>query len=89
MGMPISMIRPGMALRNRLPITPDRVRHFQFARDCADVGGGVTAGARFQVVEVFNRPGQNWLTLAIPGSDPPRTIKITAGEMANLFDPVA
>src|SRR5688572_12194932 len=82
----LNLLRVGQIVKNRLPIRPAQVKYFKFAKECDDIGGGVTAHAEFEVVEVRPLPSEQWARLKIPGSDPPRHLKLAGGEMANLFD---
>jgi hypothetical protein len=61
------------------------VSHWRFAKDCADIGGGLMPGAELTVVEVNKAPGQLWLRAELPGRDPPACLKIAGEEYAPNF----
>lgn len=84
MGVLLNQLRKGDSVISKHPIGPDRVRHWKFARECDPILGGFAANASFSVEDV--NVSQQWLRLQMPGITPPRFLKLTGGEFANLFD---
>jgi len=61
------------------------VRHWRYASECADIGGGLMIGTQLKVLEVSKLAGQMWIVVAIPGGDPPKRLKISGEEYAHNF----
>lgn len=83
--MAIINLKPGMAVVSRRLLTNIHVQNMGFPNECANIGGGITAGATFIVAEVSKVPDNMWVKLAIPGSDPVRYIKIKGEPYAHNF----
>ena len=65
-------------------IRNDRVRHWKYAKECADVGGGLMPEMHLKVDETSTRPGEIWVRLELP-SDPPRYLKVSGEEFGLCF----
>ena len=64
-----------------------RVRQWKYALECADLGGGLMPGAQLRITEVGKAPGQMFVVAQLPGTDPPRCLKISGEEFARCFRP--
>jgi len=62
-----------------------RVKQWKYALECADVGGGLMPGSQLKVAEVGKAPGQMFVVARLPGTDPPRFLKISGAEFAGCF----
>jgi hypothetical protein len=78
----------GQFITPRRRITPGQVSHWTYRRECASIGGGLEVGAELKIVAISKTPGQVWVQIQLPGSDPPATIKIAGQEYAHNFVPV-
>lgn len=81
-------VKAGQAITPTRLINPTMVRHWKYARECATIGGGLMPGARLKVVLVSNTPGNVWVKVEVPGSDPVTTLKIAGEEYAHNFRPL-
>lgn len=81
----IITLSPGMHITPTRLIENARVRQWKYARECADVGGGLMPGAQLLVTEVGKVPGQMFVVAQLPGTDPPRALKISGEEFAGSF----
>ena len=81
----IITLSPGKHVTPTRLIENARVRHWKYARECADVGGGLMPGALLRVSEVSKVPGEMYVVAELPGSDPPRSLKISGEEFAGCF----
>jgi hypothetical protein len=84
----ISRLKQGQLIRPIRTINPTMVSHWKYSQDCASIGGGLTEAARLTVAEICTTPGQMWVRAVIPGSTPPRYLKIAGEEYARNFAPV-
>lgn len=81
----IRALRIGQVLRPRMPIHPTKVAHWKHAKECASIGAGLTEAARLTVVEIGTTPADPWVRVQIPGSTPPRCLKISGDELQANF----
>lgn len=81
----IIALNQGSSITPTRLITPAMVRHWRYASECADVGGGLMVGTQLRIVELSKVAGRMWLRVAIPGGDPPKTLKIAGDEYAHNF----
>ena len=76
-------------------ITPTRminsvmIQHWKYAKECANVYGGMVSGAELIVVEIA-KPlgGEWWVKVQIPGRDPAGFLKIAGDELGPNFKQV-
>jgi hypothetical protein len=66
-------------------ISPIKVSNWRYGRECANVGGGLSLGTQLRIVETSTVPGAMWVRAQIPGSSPPRYLKIAGEEYAGNF----
>ncbi len=78
-------VKAGQFITPKRMINPTMVRYWKDARECARIGGGIMPGANMRVQQVSNTPGDVWVKVEVPGSDPVSTLKIAGEEYANNF----
>jgi hypothetical protein len=81
----IMTLSPGMHITPTRLIENARVRHWKYRAECASVGGGLMPGAQLRVAEVGQAPGHMFVVAQLPGSDPPRFLKISGAELGPCF----
>jgi hypothetical protein len=64
------------------------VAHWKYAKECADIGGGIFPGTRMRVAEVPKKPGAMRVRAELPGRTPPQCLKIAGAEIAHNFRPI-
>ena len=63
----------------------NQVRHWKFANECADIGGGIMQGTVLKIIDINKVPGNMWVKVELPHSSPPRFLKISGEEFAHNF----
>jgi hypothetical protein len=72
-------------------ITPTRtinsvmIQHWKYAKECANIYGGLMPGSELAVAGVSTTPGAMWVAAQIPGRDPAGFLKIAGEEFAHNF----
>jgi hypothetical protein len=85
---PIHLLKVGDRITPRFFIDNSRVKHWSFAPECDDVGGGmVPFTAHLRVVEISRLKLNEWpwIKVEIEAFDPPRFLKISAQEYVQCF----
>lgn len=62
-----------------------QVQNWKYKNECANIGGGIMPGTQLKIIEVNKIPGNMWVKVLLPHSDPPKTLKISGEEFANNF----
>jgi len=83
---PIIQLKIGDRVKPRFVINPVKARNWKFARDSADIGGGLMPQAELVVAETSTRMGDLWVKLSLPGRDPPAYLKLAGDELGGNFD---
>lgn len=86
--IPLHLVKVGALITPRFFLTNELISHWTFAKECADVGGGLIAGtAQLEVVEVspLTLNAVRWLKVAVAGSSPQKLLKLTAEEYMSKF----
>ena len=81
----IISLRVGQSITPTRHINPTMVAHWKYAKECANIGGGLLPGAQLKIVRVSTVPGSMWVCVEIPGRTPIATIKIAGEEYGNNF----
>lgn len=81
-------VQVGRSIPPRRIINPTMVRHWKYAKECSEVGGGIMPGRNLKVVLTSNTPGQVWVKVELPGRDPVGYLKISGEEYAHNFRPL-
>ncbi len=87
-GMPtvgVAGLRKDQFIEAKGEISPAKVAHWRYAKECASIGSGLATGSRLKVVETSTLPGAMWVCAEISGSSPSRTLKIAGDEFAMNF----
>jgi len=85
---PIHLLKLGDLITPRFFINNDRVKHWTFASECDDVGGGMVAHtAQLKVVEISRHKMNEWpwIRVEMTTFDPPRFLKLSAEEYMQGF----
>ncbi|RZJ13669.1 MAG: hypothetical protein EOP39_00375 [Rubrivivax sp.] len=69
-------------------INATMVSYWQFAKECADILGGLMPGAELKIVELSKIPGAMWVRVELPGRLPVASLKIAGEEYGNNFRPL-
>jgi hypothetical protein len=85
----IISLQPGMRVTPTRPLNEERVKHWKYAKECDRIYGQIIPGAEFVVREVGTVPGQMYVVLAMPGTDPERRLKVAGQEYAACFQLIA
>ena len=86
-GIAVKDLRVGQIVQPLRTITPARIAHWKYSKECGFVGGGLTNVTQLKIVETSTAPGAAWVKVQIPGSSPPRYLKIAGEEYAHNFRP--
>ena len=78
-------LREGMAVTPTRMIHNTRITDWKFVTECDDLGTGLMPGDRLEVVEVNKVPGNLWVRVAVPGSEPPVRLKVSNEDYAFNF----
>jgi hypothetical protein len=62
-----------------------QVQHWKYAKECANIGGGINSGTLLKIIEVCKVPGNMWVKVELPHTSPPKSIKISGEEFAHNF----
>ena len=83
---PIIQLKIGDRVTPRFVINAVKARNRKFARESADIGGGIMPQAELVVAETSTRMGDLWVKLSLPGRDPPAYLKLAGDELGGNFD---
>jgi hypothetical protein len=83
---PIPQLRPGEILSPTRAINPAMVSNWVYAKECADIRGGMVPGAELRIVETCVTPGKMWVRVEIVGRQPAAFLKIAGENLSNNFD---
>ena len=61
------------------------IRNWQFSHECEHNGGSFIGDTSFIISDIHRTPGNVWVKVIIPGSDPRRYLKISGEEYAHNF----
>jgi hypothetical protein len=82
--MQLHLLKSGQTVKTKHLIRRDRIMHWRYGRECADVGGGLMAGATLRVVQV-HAVAPTFALLELPGRSPAAYLKVSGDEMAANF----
>lgn len=83
---PVVQLKVGNVIRPVRVLNRTMAANWLYGGECADIGGGIVAGAEMAIVELSVLPGKAWVRVAIPERDPPAYLKIAGGELSSNFD---
>lgn len=86
--IPLFQVKLGALITPKLDLNNAAIQHWKYARECADIGGGLIAGtARLAIVEKSSLDNRSevWIKVAIEGTSPPRILKLSGEEYALKF----
>ena len=76
----IASLRAGDRITPVRPLMPQTLAQWDYASECATIGGGLLPGSDLVVQSVRAGPDRPWVRVEIPRRDPPAYLKIP-GEM--------
>ena len=85
---PLHQVKVGSLVTPRFFISDQTIKHWTHAKECSSIGGGLVAGtARLEVAEIspMTMNASRWIRLGILGTDPQKTLKLTAEEYMSKF----
>ncbi len=81
----IIQLKPGDQIVATRLINPIMVSNWKHSNECASIGSGLMPGTRLEVMAVCKTAGAEWVEARLPGSDPPRSLKIAGGDFSGNF----
>lgn len=84
----INNLRKGSFIAPLHPTQSFEIRSWKYAKECCDVGNGLTPGTRLEVTEVSHIPGRMFVRAALPNTFPGKILKISVDEYAKNFQAV-
>ena len=79
-------LQKGQSIFSKRLLTEGMMRHWKYAQETAQLGGGFMLNTGFKIAEVnWATPGNMWVKVEVPGSHPTRYIKISGEEFSWNF----
>lgn len=78
-------LNPGDTIKALREISHSMIQYWKFANDCQNYGRSFAPGTSFVIAEINKIPGNIWVKVNIPGSDPVQHLKIAGNEFAHNF----
>jgi hypothetical protein len=62
------------------------IQYWKYKRESDSFNGSFMEGSAFKIIAVNKVPGRMWIRILVPGSDPPRYLKISGEEFSLNFN---
>jgi hypothetical protein len=78
-------LQEGQTIYSTKILMDSKVQHWKYKDQCDRLYGSFAPGSAFKIVDVNRVPGDLWVRVLIPGSDPSRFLKIWGGDYSGNF----